>query len=174
MLLGKWFFPQQVSPSTAHPELPRIPLKQGHCFHMERDHCPAGPVKCARLDAVSVFCCDVDDFTLKEGLAATQMRKRYVRVRALSAGFAIRRYIVVGCVYTSQERCTSLLLAWASLWTVSSIYAHYESRLEMHFFQCYSHLTDFPQNRLRASAIVADRCNRPVQCDRTTLGRCSP
>ncbi|VVC91380.1 unnamed protein product [Leptidea sinapis] len=57
-------------PSTENPKPePRVELKLGKCFHMSREHCPTDGHKCKRVDPVSVFCCDVDNFRLKEALA---------------------------------------------------------------------------------------------------------
>ncbi|CAK1580666.1 unnamed protein product [Parnassius mnemosyne] len=60
---------EQPPASTEKPEPPKQELKHGKCFHMPRSRCPPEGVKCTRVDPVSVFCCDVDSFRLKEALA---------------------------------------------------------------------------------------------------------
>ncbi|CAH2048906.1 unnamed protein product, partial [Iphiclides podalirius] len=54
---------------TQRPEPPRQELRRGKCFHMPRSRCPPEGARCTRVDPVSVLCCDVDSFRLKEGLA---------------------------------------------------------------------------------------------------------
>ncbi|XP_038220635.1 protein halfway [Zerene cesonia] len=56
--------------STEKPEeVSRDEPKIEKCFHMPRDKCPTDGQKCTRVDPVSVFCCDVDSFRLREALA---------------------------------------------------------------------------------------------------------
>lgn len=58
------------SPATPKPET-KVENDTESCFRMTREDCPKGPMSCMKLkdDPSSVFCCDVDSFRLKEGLA---------------------------------------------------------------------------------------------------------
>lgn len=68
--------PYPPSTEKPKPEPPRVELKMNKCFHMSRDHCPNDGQKCVRVDAVSVFCCDIDNnFRLKEALTMTMTQK---------------------------------------------------------------------------------------------------
>ncbi|CAH0715241.1 unnamed protein product, partial [Brenthis ino] len=68
--------PHTPSTEIPKPEPSNVELKLGKCFHMSREHCPTDGQKCTRVDAVSVFCCDIDNnFRLKEALTMTMTQK---------------------------------------------------------------------------------------------------
>ncbi|XP_047504175.1 protein halfway [Pieris napi] len=75
--------PHPTSTEKPETEAPRIELKMGKCFHMSREHCPTDQ-RCKRVDPVSVFCCDVDSFRLREALAIT-MTQNTTNLHVLNA-----------------------------------------------------------------------------------------
>ncbi|XP_049873712.1 protein halfway isoform X2 [Pectinophora gossypiella] len=75
---------EQPAASTEKPE-PEVPsLKDGRCFHMPRSQCPTNGTACKKIGQVSVFCCNVDSFRLKEGLTMT-MNQNVTNLHVLNA-----------------------------------------------------------------------------------------
>ncbi|KAI8437186.1 hypothetical protein MSG28_010513 [Choristoneura fumiferana] len=75
---------EQAPASTPRPEAPKPNLNLGKCFHMDRSQCPTNELRCVTIGASSVFCCDVDSFTLKEGLTVS-MNQNITNLHVLNA-----------------------------------------------------------------------------------------
>ncbi|XP_047991019.1 protein halfway isoform X2 [Leguminivora glycinivorella] len=73
-----------VPASTPPPTYPKPNMKLGKCFHLDRSQCPTKELRCDTVDPTSVFCCDVDSFTLKEGLTA-YMKQNITNLHVLNA-----------------------------------------------------------------------------------------
>ncbi|XP_063624422.1 protein halfway isoform X1 [Cydia splendana] len=80
----KYRSPEPVPASTPAPIYPKPNMKLGKCFHLDRSQCPTKELRCDTVDPTSVFCCDVDSFTLKEGLTA-YMKQNITNLHVLNA-----------------------------------------------------------------------------------------